>query len=316
MPIDPEYPEDRINYMIEDSNCKLILTNDDLINVSNEDISNINNINSVKDMMYIIYTSGSTGKPKGVMLTHKNICNYIYAIKKIINLTKDKTIVSVTTMCFDIFVTEIWASLLSGAKIILANEEEQNLPFLLNELCNKNNVDIIQTTPSRFNIIFESNETKFFNRLSDIMVGGEPVTGALLAKFQKISKANIYNVYGPTETAVWSTAKNLTKQNTITIGKPISNTSVFILDKKLRLLPFNVPGELYIGGDGVSNGYKNRDDLTNEKFIKSPFNNNVIIYNTNDLAFIKNDGELVHLGRTDFQVKINGHRIELRRNRN
>ncbi len=138
----------------------------------------------------------------------------------------------------------------------------------------------------------------------------------LLEKLQKYSTAKIFNMYGPTETTVWSTIKDLTKSDFITIGKPIANTKCYILDKNKKLLPPNVCGELYIGGDGVSAGYWRRADLTAEKFITSPYSKNDVIYNTNDLAYFTNDGEIVHLGRTDFQVKIRGYRIELQEIRN
>ena len=143
------------------------------------------------------------------------------------------------------------------------------------------------------------------------MIGGEPLSENLLQTIKKISNAKIYNMYGPTETSVWSTINDLSQKEQITIGTPIQNTTCYILDKNKNLLPPYIPGELYIGGNGVSNGYKNKPELTNEKFIKSPFKKNETIYNTNDLAYYKNNGEIVHLGRTDFQVKIRGCRIEL-----
>jgi len=328
LPIDPEYPEDRIKYMLEDSKTDILLVNKKL---SSLDISSCEKINislnsfiyssySKEDLclsgkpdslIYLIYTSGSTGKPKGVMLTHKNINNFIIGMKKEIDFIPSKTMISLTTICFDIFVLEIWASLLSGMKIVLANESEQNVPSKVNSLCLKHNVDMIQTTPSRFNILLsDTSSLDYFKNLKDILVGGEPLSESLLTNFKNLTKANIYNVYGPTETAVWSTIKNQTNSSNITIGTPISNTKVYILNNDLNILPKNIPGELYISGDGVSNGYLNRVELTNEKFINSPFSDE-LLYNTNDLAYINNKNELVHLGRTDFQVKLRGFRIEL-----
>ncbi len=327
LPIDPDYPKDRISYMLEDSKTKTVLVNNstenivinnsDKINISlnseiylKESFNNLDNINISDDLIYVIYTSGSTGKPKGVMLTHKNINNYINGLKRCIDFADTKTIVSVTTICFDIFVTEIWASLLNGLKVVLANEEEQNIPKKLNEICKNHHVDMIQTTPSRYNIILSSGDCDFLENVKDVLIGGEPLNQTLLSKIKAITKANIYNMYGPTETAVWSTIKDLTKTDEITIGKPIINTQIYILDKNKNLLPPNISGELYIGGDGVAKGYLNREELTKEKFVKVPFNLGKI-YNTNDLAYIKEDGEIIYLGRTDFQVKINGHRVEL-----
>lgn len=329
LPMDPEYPIERIKYMLDNSNASSILIHNKTANLLDNNFKTFNielsssiyannskdnpNIHfSAESLMYLIYTSGSTGLPKGVLLTHKNIHNFINGTKCKINFSNTKTIVSLTTICFDIFVLESWLPLTSGLTIVLANEEESTHQKLFNQLCLKHNVNMMQTTPSRFNVFFEKKfNQEYLKNITDIMCGGEPISKSLLHKFKRKCKANIYNMYGPTETTVWSTIKNLTKTNDITVGTPISNTSCYILDKNLNLLPPFTPGELYIGGDGVSNGYLNRSDLTTEKFIKSPFKDDDIIYNTNDLAMYSKHGEIIHLGRTDFQVKIRGYRVEL-----
>ena len=327
IPIDPEYPQDRIEYMLDNSNAKLLLSFESLKNkvnfektvyieldkeVYNLSKANLDYINKPDDLAYVIYTSGSTGKPKGVMISNRNVNNFIQGMCKEINFAKSKTIVCVTTISFDIFVLETLLPLLKGLKIVIANEEEQNDANLFNELCIKNNVKIVQTTPSRYQILIDNSENpEFLNNLTDILVGGESVPKTLVQKFKKLTNANIYNVYGPTETTVWSTVKDLTNEDAITIGHPIANTTCYILDNNKKLLPCLTPGNLYIGGDGLSKGYLNNSELTNSKFIKSPFNNNELIYDTGDIAYINNNGELIHMGRNDFQVKINGHRIEL-----
>lgn len=326
IPIDPEYPQDRIEYMLNNSNSKMLLTFEKLqdkvnfdnklfVELSNElynsNKSNLENINEPDDLAYIIYTSGSTGKPKGVMLSHKNINNFITGMTNVINFSNNKTIVSVTTISFDIFVLESLLPLQRGLKIVIANEDEQLNASLFNKLCIKNDVNIIQTTPSRFQFLISNpDELNYLNNITDILVGGETFPKTLLEQLKNISKANIYNVYGPTETTVWSTVKNMTASSTITIGKPISNTTCYILDKNKNILPVFTPGDLYIGGAGVSAGYYNNKSLTDEKFINNKYVKETI-YNTGDLAYFNDMGELVHLGRNDFQVKVNGHRIEL-----
>ena len=329
MPIDPEYPIDRIHYMIENSNTSILLTDQKNFNVINNiynvDISINNSIYmqtntifpmidnlSSTDLMYVIYTSGSTGKPKGIMISNQNVVNYIYALKQVIPINKYKHFVSVTTMCFDIFVTEIWGSLLNGLTMVLSNESEQNIGFKLNELCNKYDVDMIQTTPSRFKLLINSTEDlSFFDKISIVMVGGEPLPAELIEFFNKYPNITLFNMYGPTETTVWSSIKPSPDSKHITIGRPIGNTQIYILGANHNLLPFNTPGEICIGGDGLARGYLNNHEMTAKSFISSPFIKNDILYKTGDLGYIKENGEIVHLGRMDSQTKINGFRVEL-----
>lgn len=326
VPIDPTYPRERIEYMLNNSNAKTLLTFkklDNLIDFTNKVFVELNNelyksnkhnlqvINTPQDLAYIIYTSGSTGKPKGVMISHQNVNNFIAGLTRTIDFSNEKTIVSVTTISFDIFVTETILPLQNGLTIVLANENEQTEIKAFNSLCVKNKVNIIQTTPSRLGVLIsDKDQLDYFSNVTDILIGGEALPETLLSNLKKITKSKIYNVYGPTETTVWSSVKDVTSSDLITIGKPLANTYCYILDENKNLLPPFIPGVLHIGGDGVSKGYFNLPKLTKEKFLKNKYTGETI-YDTGDLAYFTDLGDLVYLGRSDFQVKVNGHRIEL-----
>lgn len=329
LPIDPTYPQERINYIIKDSNVNILLTLDNLINniniysnakvlpvnfdtsaIYNLPDDNLDTVNKPEDLAYLIYTSGSTGNPKGVMLTHRNVNNFIEATCKEIEF--ENIIVSVTTFCFDIFVLESLLPLQKGLTIVLANEEEQNIPQRLNELCNANNVQMLQTTPARMSLLLSDKDSlEYIKNLKVIMLGGEPFPQKLLEELKRLTEARIYNMYGPTETTVWSSIKELTNTSEITIGKPMGNTQFYILDNDNNLLSAGMEGHLFIGGDGVGNGYLHRVELTKEKFINNPYKENDIIYDTGDMAKWNNEKEAICLGRSDFQVKLHGLRIEL-----
>lgn len=262
LPIDPTYPEDRINYIIEDSHVQLVLTEKQyegripvkaiLVDekTSYNKYKKFTTIQKPSDLAYLIYTSGSTGKPKGVMITQSNVVNFIYGTCDRMPL-KDKTIVSITTMCFDIFVFESLLPLCTGMKVVMASNEEQNNPILLNELCLKNNVEVIQTTPSKFKLLMTGN-LEYLKNIKVISLIGEPFPLDLLKNIKAVTNAKPYNMYGPTETTVGSTLKDLTDTNKITIGTPLANTHVLVLDNDLNPVPYNVPGMLFIGGDGVT----------------------------------------------------------------
>ena len=328
IPIDPTYPKDRIEYMLKNSNSKLLLTQEHLhditdfkncvyIDLSNDSIyslpnDNLNHTNTPEDLAYVIYTSGSTGLPKGVMLKQRNIVNFVYAIMKDFGFTYKDTIVSITTFSFDIFVLESLLPILNGLKTVITSEEEQTDIKMFNELCKKNNVTIFQTTPSRLQaMLAKENSFDFIKKLKYILIGGEPFPPALLKQLQGSSKARIYNMYGPTETAVWSSLKDLTNADKINIGKAISNTQLYILDKFNNPLPVGVPGELFIAGDGVCKGYYNNLELTQKVFLNNPFVPNELMYKTGDLCMLLPNGEVEYLERVDNQIKIRGLRIEL-----
>ena len=327
LPIDPDYPNDRIRFMLEDSGTKLLLTHKDLfvklhfqgqlLDIGNAslyqgDCSNLNSVNNHKDLVYIIYTSGSTGKPKGVMIEHKSLVNFIFGVKNILDFSVDSIVLSVTTMAFDIFVFENFTSLLNGGRVVLANDDEQRTPLLLKRLILKNGVNKILTTPSRMQMLInEDSVPGFLKNIKEIMLGGEVFSKKLWSKLREFTDAKIVNGYGPTEITIGATFKVIDKDGNINIGKPISNTQVYVLDKHLNIVPIGILGELCVGGEGLARGYLNRPELTAEKFVPSPFIPGERIYKTGDIVRWYPEGDIEYIGRLDGQVKINGYRIEL-----
>ena len=273
IPIDPEYPQDRIEYMLDNSNAKILLTFEKLQNKVNFDNKlfvelnnklydshkkNLENINKPDDLAYIIYTSGSTGKPKGVMISHKslsNLTNYCNHYVQYLKDNKYRTIVSVTTVSFDIFIFETLISLQKGLKLVVSSEEEQTIPRLLNNLIEKNNVEIIQTTPSRMQLLVNNiNDIPNLSKLKFITLAGEQLPISLVNELKEIGSPIIYNGYGPSETTVFSSLTDVTHHNPTTIGHPLDNTQIYILNSNLNICPIDVPGEIYIAGDGVGYG--------------------------------------------------------------
>ncbi len=329
MPLDPGYPPQRIKYMLEDSGAKFLLCNNglgneigfewEIIDIDKEEgipqceITEIQD-SGVKgdDPAYVIYTSGSTGNPKGVVISHSAAINFINGMKEKIQFDDRKKVLALTTISFDIFFLETILPLTSGMTVIIADEPAQKNPALLSRLIVENDINIMQMTPSSLQLLYEyDNRLKCLNKVESLLLGGEALTSKQFNYLKENYKGRIFNVYGPTETTIWSTVKELTDGSKITIGTPIANTRVYILDKYMNLLPIGFKGELYIGGAGLSLGYLNKRELTESRFPKDPFMEGQRIYRTGDLARWLPDGELECFGRVDHQVKIRGHRIEL-----
>ncbi len=331
MPVDPSYPEDRIKVMMEiaKSRIALIYKYENKLNIESIDLSAfdytqnvlaVDNVNYSEDTVYVIFTSGSTGMPKGITICHYNVVNYSddnnnNVCYKIIQNQYD-SIVSVTNIIFDIFITESILPLLNGLCIYFANDREIASQEKLSLFFQKNKIDVIQTTPTKMkSYMLEKNKIAYLKSLKAIILGGEMFPRDLYYEMKRYTNAHIYNIYGPAETTVWSTNAEVTNDD-ITIGKPIANTQIYILDKDSNPVPIGVAGELCIAGAGVGKGYLNRPELTAEKFVPNPFateenHHGKIMYHTGDLACWRADGEIEYLGRIDTQVKIRGLRIEL-----
>ena len=317
LPVDPDHPKERIDYMLSDSGAKFHITDENIHELlENERCSNPGIAVSTSQICYCIYTSGSTGLPKGTLLKHANVANYVdnnnnnNVVHSIIK-SDYKRIVSVTTVGFDIFVTESLLPLANGMQILLANEDQAKVQSELAALLEAYPADVLQTTPTKMKLLIANKgQVDYLHNLKAIILGGEALDSALVSELEHITDAEIFNIYGPTETTVWSTNAKITSSSDITIGKPIANTQIYILDKHLHPVPIGVNGELCITGNGVGEGYLNRPELTAEKFIENPFGAGKL-YKTGDLAYWREDGNIVYVGRNDFQVKIRGLRIEL-----
>ena len=329
IPIASDYPKDRIEYMLEDSEATIILTSQNrrnladkkLINVKDKKIyeehkENLENISKPEDLSYLIYTSGSTGTPKGVMLKQKNLSNFYNSMKNIIEYLKDgknHKILSITTVSFDIFAFETLMSLTSGLTVYLTSENGQKMTSEIERIIKENSVEIMQTTPSVMKFHLENlNNKDSLKSLKYIMLAGEPLSKSLVDKIKEIvPDVTIYNGYGPSETTIFSAVGNATNQEEVTIGTPINNTQIYILNKNKKVLPQGTRGELYISGDGVGKGYMNKEEQTNSNFIPNPFIAGKIMYKVGDLGSFDDKGEITCYGRIDNQVKIRGLRIEL-----
>ncbi|WDV45045.1 amino acid adenylation domain-containing protein [Clostridiaceae bacterium M8S5] len=323
LPIDMSVPQDRIDYIIKDSRCNIALTdrkfNLTLKQIVMTDILIDNLENKIKPInkcdlnqnAYIIYTSGSTGNPKGVIVSNKNLMSFILSITDKIEFKQEQKLLSLTTITFDIFVLESLLALAKGLTMVLASHEETVDPHSIERLIRENHVDILQLTPSRLNMLIDTLGMNFLSGLKTLIVGGEEFD----EKLQKVTKHNdlkIYNVYGPTEATVWCSTKEIEDNENITIGKPLKNTRAYVLDNKMRIQPVGVRGELYLSGSGIARGYLGKTKLTKQRFINSPFDENKILYKTGDIVKWTEDGELSFIGRSDYQVKLRGYRIELK----
>lgn len=311
MPIDPTYPEDRIEYMLIESKAKGCIDENNVIELlANKNVSNLNIAINYNNTFCALHTSGSTGKPKMSLLTHGGMMNFISANQRFWN--NIDTVVSATIVTFDAFVMDSILSVVQGKPVVLASEDEIYNHSKFERLFDHSEHNMFFSTPTKIeNYIKNSKDKRYLSKIKSYVIGGEVFSEHLLNLIYKYSPdSNVYNIYGPTETTICAMVDELDIEKDITIGKPIANTQIYIVNQYMCPTPIGVTGELCIAGDGVGAGYLNRPELTAEKFIDNPFGKGKL-YKTGDLAYWREDGNIVYVGRNDFQVKIRGLRIEL-----
>ncbi|MBG4856127.1 non-ribosomal peptide synthase/polyketide synthase [Pseudomonas aeruginosa] len=329
VPLDPQYPADRLQYMIDDSGLRLLLSqqsvlarlpqSDGLQSLLLDDLErlvhgypaeNPDLPEAPDSLCYAIYTSGSTGQPKGVMVRHRALTNFVCSIARQPGMLARDRLLSVTTFSFDIFGLELYVPLARGASMLLASREQAQDPEALLDLVERQGVTVLQATPATWRMLCDSERVDLL-RGCTLLCGGEALAEDLAARMRGLS-ASTWNLYGPTETTIWSARFRLGEEARPFLGGPLENTALYILDSEMNPCPPGVAGELLIGGDGLARGYHRRPGLTAERFLPDPFAaDGSRLYRTGDLARYRADGVIEYLGRIDHQVKIRGFRIEL-----
>ncbi|WP_410000244.1 non-ribosomal peptide synthase/polyketide synthase [Pseudomonas aeruginosa] len=329
VPLDPQYPADRLQYMIDDSGLRLLLSqqsvlarlpqSDGLQSLLLDDLErlvhgypaeNPDLPEAPDSLCYAIYTSGSTGQPKGVMVRHRALTNFVCSIARQPGMLARDRLLSVTTFSFDIFGLELYVPLARGASMLLASREQAQDPEALLDLVERQGVTVLQATPATWRMLCDSERVDLL-RGCTLLCGGEALAEDLAARMRGLS-ASTWNLYGPTETTIWSARFCLGEEARPFLGGPLENTALYILDSEMNPCPPGVAGELLIGGDGLARGYHRRPGLTAERFLPDPFAaDGSRLYRTGDLARYRADGVIEYLGRIDHQVKIRGFRIEL-----
>ncbi len=326
LPLDPGFPLDRLEFMVADAGAALVVSEHALRRNRPADWPTLELETAARetgvaagaqvaadmeDLAYILYTSGSTGQPKGIEIEHRSLTNFLHSMRAQPGCGAADVLLAVTTLSFDISGLELYLPLIVGGQVVLASRAEASDGNLLRRAIARCRPTIMQATPATWRMLLTAGwEGEPQMR---VLCGGEALPSDLSSALLQRCAA-LWNMYGPTETTIWSTTARITQtMDVVPIGEPIANTSVHVLDSYLRPVPPGVAGELYIGGDGVARGYHNRPELTRERFVPDPFATDSAgrLYRTGDRARRLINGQLVHLGRLDFQVKVRGFRVEL-----
>ena len=290
---------------------RVICLDGDWQKIAKESKSNPETSLQSTNLVYVIYTSGSTGKPKGVAIQHQTLVNFLNSMSEVPGLSQEDALLAVTTLSFDIAGLELYLPLLVGSRLILASHEVASDGRLLSRLLTESGATVMQATPATWRMLLDSGWSG--NDNLRILCGGETLSRELATQLLE-KGAGLWNMYGPTETTIWSSVHRLeSKEGIVSVGPPIANTQIYLLDKNLQPVPIGIYGELYIAGDGLARGYLNRPELTAKKFVPDGFSKQkgARMYRTGDLARYLPDGRIELLGRIDHQVKIRGFRIEL-----
>lgn len=327
VPLDPEYPRQRLAFMLEDSGAAVVVTESRLLNELPREIPGVICLDrerqvlerqsaemparsaTAENLAYVIYTSGSTGQPKGVEIQHRALVNFLTSMQREPGMVSTDRLLAVTTLSFDIAGLELYLPLVSGARVVMAPRAAAFDGEALGKLLDQMGITIMQATPVTWRLLLEAG---WEGRAGlKILCGGETLTRELAERLLA-SGAEVWNLYGPTESTIWSTLQRVQSgSGRVPIGHPIANTQVYVLDEYLQPVPPGVAGELYLGGEGLARGYLHRAELTGERFVEHPFQGGERLYRSGDLVRRLADGSLECLARVDHQVKLRGFRIEL-----
>jgi amino acid adenylation domain-containing protein len=326
IPLDPSFPKDRLSFMLEDSRAAVLITQESLLDTApvsnaiivcvdrlppfnNAEIAGPHNAVHAQQRAYVIYTSGSTGTPKGVEVLHQSLTNFLASMQREPGMYASDRLLAVTTPSFDIAGLELYLPLISGAQLVIAPKFAVTDGTILARMLEDEHITVMQATPVTWRLLLESGWQGTAGL--KILCGGEALGRELAARLIETGAA-VWNLYGPTETTIWSTLHRVEPgEGPIPIGRPIANTQIYVLDNHFEPVPLGAIGELFIGGDGVAHGYLDRPDLTASRFLVDRFRTGGRMYRTGDLARMLPGGVIEYMGRADAQIKLRGFRIEL-----